>query len=92
MPDRLDQEADVAVVDAGDGVAEADVRPVGEAGGEARSCFAGRAGEPAGVQGGDGGFPVDRRRAVPWWMKQAKSSRSSQVPWAMISPVAASSA
>jgi hypothetical protein len=29
---------------------------------------------------------------VPWWMKQAKSPRASQVPWAMISPVAASSA
>jgi len=30
---RLDQEADVVLVDAGDGVAEADVRLVGEAGG-----------------------------------------------------------
>ena len=29
--------------------------------------------------------------SVPWWMKRAKSSRVSQVPWAMISPVAASS-
>jgi hypothetical protein len=29
---------------------------------------------------------------APWWTKQAKSGRSSQVPWAMISPVAASSA
>jgi hypothetical protein len=45
-----DQDAEVAFVDAGDGVAEADVRLVG------------------------------------------KSPRSSQVPWAMISPVAASSA
>jgi hypothetical protein len=26
---------------------------------------------------------------VPWWMKRAKSSRPGQVPWAMISPVAA---
>ena len=29
---------------------------------------------------------------VPTWMKRVKSSRASQVPWAMISPVAASSA
>ena len=32
VPNRLDQEADVAFVDAGDCVAEADGRPVGEAG------------------------------------------------------------
>lgn len=31
-PNRLDQEADVVLVDTGDGVAEADVRLVGEAG------------------------------------------------------------
>jgi hypothetical protein len=30
---------------------------------------------------------------APWWMKPPKSPpRASQVPWAMISPVAASSA
>jgi hypothetical protein len=29
--------------------------------------------------------------SVPLWMMRAKSGRASQVPWAMISPVAASS-
>jgi len=34
LSDREHQQADVAVVDAGDGLAEADGRPVGEAGRE----------------------------------------------------------
>ncbi len=64
MPDRGDQEAQVAVVDAGDGVAEADGRLADEAGGGSQHpLLAGRAGQFAGVQGNDGGFPVDRGRA-----------------------------
>jgi len=35
VADRHDQQADVMVVDAADGLAQADGRPVGEAGGEA---------------------------------------------------------
>jgi hypothetical protein len=63
VTDRLDQEAGVAVVDTGDGLAELDGRPVGEACGEAEhSAFPGRAGKIAGLQDVDGGFPVDRRR------------------------------
>lgn len=51
-------------VDAGDGLAQADGRPVGEAGSEVEHpAFPGRAWEPAPVQGVDGGFPVDCRRA-----------------------------
>ena len=64
MEDSLDQQSDVAVVDAGDGLAEADGCLVGEAGGQAQhSAFAARAKELGSVQGGDGGFPVVRRRA-----------------------------
>jgi len=61
--DGLDQQADVAVVDAGDGFAEAHRSLVGEACGEAEhSSLAARAGEFAGVRRADGGFPFDGRR------------------------------
>lgn len=60
VEDRLDQEADVAAVDAGDGVAEPDGDVPGEAGGEAEHSFlAAGAGEFACVERGDRGFPVD---------------------------------
>jgi hypothetical protein len=55
MADRLEQKINVAVVNAGDGLAQADGRLVGEAGGEVEHpAFSGRARKPAGLQGVDG--------------------------------------
>lgn len=62
--DRGEQGVYIAVVDAGDGITQADGCPVGEAGGEVEHpAFPGRARKSACVLGVDGGFPVDRRRA-----------------------------
>jgi hypothetical protein len=93
MLDRGDQEAHVEVVDAGDGVAEADGRLAGEAGGESQHpLLAGRAGQFAGVKGGDGGFPVDRGRAGTVMDEPGEVIAFYPGAWAMISAVAASSA
>src|ERR1700686_2506358 len=60
MGDRADGEARVAAVDADQGVVEADRGSAGDAGGqEEHPAFPSAGGELAGVQGGDGGFPVD---------------------------------
>ena len=60
MGDGADDEARVAAVDAGQGVVEADRGSAGDAGGQEKHPPLPAAGrEPAGVQGGDGGFPVD---------------------------------
>ena len=60
MADRGEQSADVGVVDSGDGVAEVDGDAACEAGGQEQDAsFAAGAWELAGVQGGDGGVPVD---------------------------------
>src|SRR5580692_10383777 len=60
--DRGDEQGGVAVVQSGDGFAEADVGACGEAGGELEDAsFAAGAGEFSGVEGGDGGVPVDVR-------------------------------
>jgi hypothetical protein len=62
VPDRGGEQGDVALVEAGDGVAEADGDPAGEAGGDLEdAAFAAGAGEFTGVQGGDGGVPVKWR-------------------------------
>ena len=59
MGDGADGEARVAAVDAGQGVVEADEGSAGDAGGqEEHSPFSSAGGELAGVEGGDGGFPV----------------------------------
>jgi hypothetical protein len=59
MGDSADGEARVAAVDAGQGVAEADGDPAGDAGGqEEHPALASAGGQVACVQGGDGGFPV----------------------------------
>ena len=59
MGDGADGEARVAAVDAGQGVVEADESSAGDAGGqEEHPPFSSARGEFAGVQGGDGGFPV----------------------------------
>jgi integrase len=59
MGDSTDDEARVGAVDAGQGVAEADRGPSGDAGGEEEDPALAAAGrELAGAQGGDGGFPV----------------------------------
>lgn len=60
VEDRLDKQADVTVADAGDGLAKADRCLVSEAGREAEhSALAAGAGQLAGVQCADRGFPVD---------------------------------
>jgi integrase len=60
MGDSADDEARIAAVDAGQGVVEADEGPAGDAGGqEEHPAFSSAGGKLAGVQGGDGGFPVD---------------------------------
>jgi hypothetical protein len=60
MPDCGDQKICVAVVQASDGVAEADGSACGEAGCELEDApFASGAWEASAVQGGGGGFPVD---------------------------------
>src|SRR5712691_515302 len=60
VQDGRGQEICVPAVDAGQGFAEADGDPVGEAGGETEHvAFAASAGQAAGVQGGDRGRPVD---------------------------------
>jgi len=59
MGDGADGEARVAAVDAGQGVVEADEGSAGDAGGqEEHPPFSSAGGEFAGVEGGDGGFPV----------------------------------
>jgi hypothetical protein len=59
MRDSADDEARVATVDARQGLAEADRGPAGDAGGQKeRPSFPSAGRELAGVQGGDGGFPV----------------------------------
>jgi hypothetical protein len=64
VTDRADQQGDVAVVDAGDRLAEDDRDAAAEAGRHAEHPpFPTRAWEPASVQGVDGGFPVDGRRS-----------------------------
>jgi hypothetical protein len=92
VEDRLDREGDVAVVDAGDGLAEADGSPVSEAGRQSEHPAL----EPElGSLPPSGALMADSQSIaavpVPWQMKPPKSSRASQVPWAMISPAAASS-
>jgi len=60
VEDRFDQEADVAVVDPGDGAAELDGDISGEAGSEPEHpLLPSGAGTLASGQGGDRGFPVD---------------------------------
>ena len=60
MGDGADDEARVAAVDAGQGVVEADRGSAGDAGGEEEHPpFSSAGRELGGVQGGDGGFPVD---------------------------------
>ena len=59
MADSGEQPGNVVVVEAGDGVAEADRDACGEARRQLEdAAFAAGAGEAA-VQGGDGGVPVD---------------------------------
>jgi hypothetical protein len=87
-----DQDSEVTFVDAGDGVDEvsgawsarlAASRSIRFSPAELGSSPMSRA--PIAASQSIAAVPV------PWWMKEAKSSRPSQVPWAMISPVAASS-
>ena len=60
MGDGDEQQADVALVEAGDGVAEIDRDAAGEASGEAQDPpLAAGAGKLACVQGGDRRVPVD---------------------------------
>jgi hypothetical protein len=60
MGDGTDDEPRVAAVDAGQGVVEADRDRAGNAGGEKKHpSFPSAGRELAGVQSGDGGFPVD---------------------------------
>jgi hypothetical protein len=92
VKDRLDQQPDVAVVDASDRVAEGDGCLVGEAGRqEEDSAFSARTGKLAGVRSADRGFSVDRCCSGAVVNEAGEVVASSQVPWAMSSPVAASS-
>lgn len=60
MTDRGDQPGGVVVVEADDGVVEADWGAFGKAGGELEdAAFAAGAWEAARGEGGDGGLPVD---------------------------------
>lgn len=60
MPDRGDEQGGVAVVQAGDGVAEVEGDGAGEACQEQEdAAFAAGAGKAAAVQDGDVGIPVD---------------------------------
>jgi hypothetical protein len=55
-----DRKREIAVVEAGEGVAEVYRQSGGQAGREAQdSPFPSGAGQGAGVEGGGGGFPVD---------------------------------
>jgi len=98
MADCPDQQAGVAVVDAGDGVAEADGGLVCEAGREAEHSALELGSSPASSariaasQSMLANSVPGSLMLVPTWMKRVKSSRASQDAWAMISPVAASSA
>jgi len=66
VQDRGDQLGDVAVVEAGDGVAEVDWYAAGEAGRQLEDAsFPAGAGQFAGVQGGDRGVPP-RWRPSGW--------------------------
>ena len=94
VPDGCDHQLQVAVIEAGDGVAEGDGGSVGDAGGELED-----APFPAGqgLPGGDRGVPVDPAIGVMpslmlvlAWMKPAKSWRSRNPPWLRSSSVPAS--
>jgi hypothetical protein len=98
VPNRLDQEADIVLVDAGDGVAEADGCLIGEAGREAEhSALSARAWQTAGVERTDRGFPVDAGQFGAGAadagadVDEAGEVVAGEPGWAMISPVAASS-
>jgi hypothetical protein len=60
VQDRGDQSLDVAVIEAGDGVAQVDRDAAGEAGRQLEDTpFPAGAGQLAGMQGGGRGVPVD---------------------------------
>jgi hypothetical protein len=64
VTDCGEQEINVVVVDVRDGLAQADGRVVGEAGGKVEHpAFPGRARKASCMQGVNGGFPVDCRCA-----------------------------
>jgi hypothetical protein len=96
MADCPDQQAGVAVVDAGDGVAEADgawsarlaasrsiLRSPPELGSSPASSARIAVSQSMLANSVAGSLML-----VPTWMKRVKSSRASQDAWAMISPVA----
>src|SRR5258708_27689951 len=96
MGSSADDEARVAAVDAGQGVAEADGDPAGDAGGQEEDPALAAAGrELACAQCGDGGFPVSAgeqsdavAELVPMVMKRlGKASRCSQLPQSISTPV-----
>jgi hypothetical protein len=63
VPDRVDRQADGTVVDAGDGLADADGCLISEAGREAEHCpLSARAWQSAGVRFAGRGFPADAGR------------------------------
>jgi hypothetical protein len=60
MEDGGDYQVDGVIVEPGEGVAEIQREPVGQAGREAQdSLFSSGTGQFAGVERGDGGWPVD---------------------------------
>ena len=63
MQDGVDHELDVAVIEAGEGVAEADGCAVGEAGCQAEHPVLAAGAGQAVIQGGDRGAPVDDGQA-----------------------------
>jgi hypothetical protein len=91
-------QVEAALVEAGDGIAEADGVPGGEAGRDSQDAFsppdAGRSPVPRAVTTASQliqaiGVPSLMLAAVSMW--RVKSSRCRNVPWLMMSPVPASS-
>jgi hypothetical protein len=92
--DRGEQDVYVAVVDAGDGVAQADgCRSARLAARQSILRSPAEHGRPPACRASMAASQSIAAVRAPWWMKRPKSLvRASHVPWAMISPVAASSA
>ena len=99
VPDGCDQEFQVPVVQAGNGLAEGDERAVGDAGGEGEDAlFPAADGDLPVMEGGERRVPVIQAikvvpslMLVPVCTKPAKSSRGRMPPGPVSSSVPASS-